>query len=145
MRIFIIILTLSTHAFAHNLEEWILSIQDQTTASKVPQIPKIKSPTEMDVMPILVNIFSANRLSDGVVEFDLNKLIMVGYLNFNNKDYVFIQTPYDTKKLMVGESIGQATVMQIGKNFVILNELQQMNGRVFNNKVYLKLDIESKD
>ena len=69
---------------------------------------------------------------------------MVGYLNYKNKDYLFIQTPYDTRKLIVGESIGHAIVLQIDKNSAILDEKQQINGRVFNNKVYLKLAIESK-
>ena len=145
MRIFIIVLFLYTNVFANNLEEWILSIQNETNTSKIAEIPKIKHISIMESTPFFVNIFSANRFSDGKMEFELDKLVMVGYLSFKNKDYAFIQTPYDTKKLMVGESIGQASVLQIGKNFVVLSELQQMNGHIFNNKVYLKLAVESKD
>ena len=145
MKILIAIFLLSfTYVKADNLNTWMLDVQNKTSATPLPALPKIKQPDTKLIIPVPVNIFSANRLNvDGKKTFELDKLSMVGYLNFKNKDYAFIQTPIDTRKLMVGESIGQASVLQIGKDFVILNEQQQMNGRVFNNKVYLKLVVES--
>ncbi len=132
-------------AHADNLENWLDQVQQTTPPSRLPALPNVKLSIINYTIPLPINIFAADRLvnnKDGNME--LSQLLMVGYLNYKNKDYAFIQTPLDTRKIMVGDIIGQGNVLQIGKDFVILSEQQNLNGRILNNKIYLRLAVESK-
>ena len=132
-------------AHADNLESWLEQVQKTTSPSRLPVLPNVKLSSINYTISSPINVFAADRLvnnKDG--NFELSQLLMVGYLSYKNKDYAFIQTPLDTRKIMVGDMIGQGNVLQIGKDFVILSEQQNLNGRILNNKIYLRLAVESK-
>lgn len=78
-------------------------------------------------------------------DFNLNQLVVVGVMNYKNKEYAFIKTPYETLMVKIGDIIKTAKIIKININNVELEEVQMQGNKVYKHKVYLKFDLRKKD
>ena len=142
--VFAFIMISNSYASTDDLEVYLNNLQQRKVATMAPVLPSY-TPKPNNYRPLHSNnLFSDTRLTTNEADlfdsFSLEQLQMVGYLNYENTDYVFLRTPHETLKFKLGDKIKDGIITLITAESVQINQTELEGDTSYTRKIILKLD-----
>lgn len=145
-KILVLLFITSVYADVSDLEALIKELEQKPIQMQPIILPKLSFDTDNYKDILKNNVFDSGRNTNydisGLMynqDYSLGQLKMVGYMNYNGVDYAFLKTPFDTIKVKVGDQIKGSKVVNITNSVVELNQLQIINDKSYNKKIFIEL------